>query len=490
MKEEEFIRHIEEGYQLIPVSKAIDNLNLDPIDVYENLADYSKSYLFESLEGQKDWSRYTIIGLPSNDYIEVSQSQIRIFENNKLVKKVTTENPIKWIENYHKSFSVFQDSTLPQFQGGLVGYFGFDTIKYFEPNIKYETQKDTMETPDICLIVSKQLLIFDKINNAINIIIYAENNLDSFFQAEKEILDKINYLNKFSKPRDFTNQKKINEDIKISYDLEKSDFISSVKKIKQYIMNGDAMQVVLSQRMSMPFDNKPISFYRELRSLNPSPYMYYLNMGDYHIVGSSPEILVRLEDNLITVRPIAGTRPRGKNADEDNLLAIELKNDSKEIAEHLMLIDLGRNDVGRVSKIGSIKLTDKMIIEKYSHVMHMVSNVTGDILDNLGMMDVLKSTFPAGTVSGAPKFRAIEIIYELESIKRGIYAGAIGYLGWNGNMDTAIAIRTCVIKDGILNIQCGAGIVNDSVPELEWDETINKGKAIVQAYENLRIKKI
>ncbi|CAI8342774.1 MAG: Anthranilate synthase component 1 [Gammaproteobacteria bacterium] len=490
MKEEEFIRHIEEGYQLIPVSKAIDNLNLDPIDVYENLADKSKSYLFESLEGQKDWSRYTIIGLPSNDYIEVSQNQIRIYENNQLVKKVMTENPIKWIENYHKSFRVYQDSTLPQFQGGLVGYFGFDTIKYFEPNIKYKTQKDTMETPDICLIVSKKLLIFDKIKNAINIIIYAENNLDSFLQAEKEILDKIDYLNKFSKPHNFTNQKEINEDIKISYDLEKNDFISSVKKIKQYIMNGDAMQVVLSQRMSMPFYNKPISFYRELRSLNPSPYMYYLNMGDHHIVGSSPEILVRLEDNLITVRPIAGTRPRGKNAVEDDLLAIELKNDSKEIAEHLMLIDLGRNDVGKVSKIGSIKLTDKMIIEKYSHVMHMVSNVTGDILDNLGMMDVLKSTFPAGTVSGAPKFRAIEIIYELESIKRGIYAGAIGYLGWNGNMDTAIAIRTCVIKDGILHIQCGAGIVNDSVPELEWDETINKGKAIVQAYKNLRIKKI
>ena len=212
-------------------------------------------------------------------------------------------------------------------------------------------------------------------------------------------------------------------------------------------------------------------------------------MGDYYIVGSSPEILVRLEENLITVRPIAGTRPRGVNKNQDDLLAIELKNDAKEIAEHLMLIDLGRNDTGKVSKIGSIKLTDKMIIEKYSHVMHMVSNVTGEILENLGMMDVLQSTFPAGTVSGAPKIRAIEIIYELEPIKRGIYAGAIGYMGWNGNMDTAIAIRTCVIKDGILNVQCGAGIVNDSIPELEWEETINKGKAIVQAYKNLGMKK-
>ena len=248
------------------------------------------------------------------------------------------------------------------------------------------------------------------------------------------------------------------------------------------------MQVVLSQRMSIDFTGEPISFYRELRQLNPSPYMYYLNMGDYHIVGSSPEILVRLEDNLITVRPIAGTRPRGSNDDQDSILEDELLNDPKEKAEHLMLIDLGRNDAGKVSKIGSIKLTDKMIIEKYSHVMHMVSNVTGEINDGLGMIDVLKSTFPAGTVSGAPKIRAIEIIYEQETIKRGIYAGAIGYLGWNGNMDTAIAIRTSVIKNDKLYIQCGAGIVNDSIAELEWEETMNKGKAIIQAYSNLRNK--
>ena len=248
------------------------------------------------------------------------------------------------------------------------------------------------------------------------------------------------------------------------------------------------MQVVLSQRMSMDFKSDPINFYRELRELNPSPYMYYLNMGDYYIVGSSPEILVRLEDDQITVRPIAGTRPRGKTESQDSILEKELKNDPKELSEHLMLIDLGRNDAGKVSKIGSIKLTDKMIIEKYSHVMHMVSNVTGDIADKLGMMDVLKATFPAGTVSGAPKIRAIDIIYELEPVKRGIYAGAIGYLGWNGNMDTAIAIRTCVIKDDILNIQCGAGIVNDSIAELEWEETMNKGRAIVQAYKNLRNK--
>tara|TARA_Y100000996_G_C22515041_1_gene640068 strand:- start:781 stop:1506 length:726 start_codon:yes stop_codon:yes gene_type:complete len=238
--------------------------------------------------------------------------------------------------------------------------------------------------------------------------------------------------------------------------------------------------------MSIEFKEDPFDFYKELRELNPSPYMYYLNMGDYHIVGSSPEILVRLENNIITVRPIAGTRPRGKDAESDKLLEIELLNDPKEKAEHLMLIDLGRNDIGRVSKVGTVNLTDQMIIEKYSHVMHMVSNVVGEIMDGLTMSDVIKATFPAGTVSGAPKIRAVEIIYELELIKRGIYAGAIGYLGWNGNLDTAIAIRTCVIKNGILNIQCGAGIVNDSIPELEWEETINKSKAILQAYKNLR----
>ena len=278
----------------------------------------------------------------------------------------------------------------------------------------------------------------------------------------------------------------MSKDDKLTYHFPREKFIESVGVAKKYITNGDVMQVVLSQRISIDFKECPIEFYRELRKLNPSPYMYYLNFGDFHIIGSSPEILVRLENDTITVRPIAGTRPRGKTEADDTKLEKDLLNDPKEIAEHLMLIDLGRNDVGRVSEIGSVRLTDKMIIEKYSHVMHMVSNVTGKVLKTVGIIDVLKASFPAGTVSGAPKIRATEIIYELEPLKRGIYAGAIGYLGWNGNMDTAIAIRTCVIKDNKLNIQCGAGIVYDSVPELEWEETINKGKAIIQAYNNTR----
>jgi anthranilate synthase component I len=490
MTEQDFIRYIEKGYNLIPLKATLINDGLDPIDVYQKLSNMPKSYLLESLEGEKDWSRYTIIGLPSEEYIELKNNRIKYFISNKLVEDVETNNPIDWIEEFQKKFNVPSDSNLPKFQGGLVGYFGFDTVKYFEPAIKATMQKDDMDTPDICLIVSKEFLVFDKINNQIHIVIYTQNDLDSFRESQDKIKKLEIFLRDKIIPEHKTNrqpEEKITN-LDINYHFDKNDFISSVDKIKKYIIDGDVMQVVLSQRMSMDFVGESINFYRELRELNPSPYMYYLNMGDYQIVGSSPEILVRLEDDLITVRPIAGTRPRGKNENEDNLLENELRNDPKELAEHLMLIDLGRNDAGKVSKVGSIKLTDKMMIEKYSHVMHMVSNVTGNIEKKLGMIDVLKSTFPAGTVSGAPKIRAIDIIYELETIKRGIYAGAIGYLGWNGNMDTAIAIRTCVIKDGKLNIQCGAGIVNDSIAELEWEETLNKGKAIVQAYKNLRNK--
>ena len=490
MTEQDFIKHIEQGYNLIPLRSTLDNNGLNPIDVYQKISDMPKSYLFESLEGKKDWSRYTIIGLPSEEYIELKDNKIKYYVSDKLVEDVKTDCPIRWIEEFQKKFKVLNDPGLPQFQGGLVGYFGFDTVQYFEEAIKPSIQQDSMNTPDICLIVSKEFLVFDKINNQIHIVIYSNNDLDSFEKSQEKIRNLEKSLFEDIGVITSTNQSSSKKiiDPNISYHFKKEDFISSVDKIKKLIKDGDVMQVVLSQRMSMDFKGDPINFYRELRELNPSPYMYYLNMGDYYIVGSSPEILVRLEDEQITVRPIAGTRPRGKTESQDSVLEKELKNDPKELSEHLMLIDLGRNDAGKVSKIGTIKLTDKMIIEKYSHVMHMVSNVTGNISDELGMMDVLKATFPAGTVSGAPKIRAIDIIYELEPVKRGIYAGAIGYLGWNGNMDTAIAIRTCVIKDDTLNIQCGAGIVNDSIAELEWEETLNKGRAIVQAYKNLRNK--
>ena len=483
MNKTTFLNHVDEGYKLIPLHKCIDNPNINPIDLYESISDQPQSYLFESVEGGKKWSRYTIIGLPSNDYIDVYSNKISLYTNGTGVEQ-ESKDPITWIEGFRNKYKVFTNPELPEFQGGLVGYFGFDTIENFESHIVPTKQVDEIETPDIRLIISKEILIFDKQKNKIFIIVFSDNNLDSFDKANRKISDLSAQITSFTS----TSSAEVNNfssqpDIK--YHLSKNDFMDAVKKIKEYISGGDVMQVVLSQRMSIPFEDKPLSFYRKLRDLNPSPYMYYLNMGDFNIIGSSPEILVRLEDDNLTVRPIAGTRPRGKDANQDKFFEEELKRDPKEIAEHLMLIDLGRNDIGRVSEIGSVKLTDTMIIEKYSHVMHMVSNVTSKLDSKLTSMDVLRATFPAGTVSGAPKIRAIQIIYELEPIKRGIYAGAIGYLGWNGNMDTAIAIRTCIIKESVLNIQCGAGIVHDSIPEKEWDETINKGKAIMQAYKNL-----
>jgi anthranilate synthase component 1 len=324
--------------------------------------------------------------------------------------------------------------------------------------------------------------VFDNLSGKLFIIVHADPKKNDAYSNALQRLDDISGI-----LRDNQNNKSQSDN---SRDVDENDFVSgftqknyekAVNAIKNYIVNGDAMQVVLSQRLSIPFQSKPINLYRALRSLNPSPYMYFLDLGDFQIVGSSPEILVRLEDNIVTVRPIAGTRPRGKTKSEDLALEKDLLEDPKELAEHLMLIDLGRNDLGRVADMGSVNLTDKMIIERYSHVMHIVSNVTGELKKGMNAMDVLRSTFPAGTVSGAPKIRAMEIIDELEPVKRGVYSGAVGYISWNGNMDTAIAIRTAVIKDKTLHIQVGAGIVADSIPKNEWDETMNKGRAIFKA---------
>ena len=483
MDKDRFLKTVDEGYDLIPISKSIENPSINPIDMYEAFSNMPQSYFFESLEGGRKWSRYSIIGLPSSESIDVKDDIVTITTGEKKQSEKTSD-PIMWIENYYKKFNVYSDSTLPDFQGGLVGYFGFDSIKYFEPKIVPSKQFDHLNTPDIRLIISKQILIFDKINNKIFIIVYSDASTDGYNEAIKEISNLHDLITKFEVKKNNNIYPK-HKDIKVDYHMNKSNFLKSVDSIKSYISNGDVMQVVLSQRMTVPFKNDALAFYKQLRNLNPSPYMYYLNLDGFNIIGSSPEILVRLENKNLTVRPIAGTRPRGCDKKEDDAFEYDLKRDPKEIAEHLMLIDLGRNDIGRVSEIGTVKLTDKMIIEKYSHVMHMVSNVTSKLKTGLGLMDVLRATFPAGTVSGAPKIRALEIIYELEPIKRGIYAGSIGYLGWNGNMDTAIAIRTCIIKESKLNIQCGAGIVFDSVPEREWEETINKGMAIIQAYKNL-----
>ncbi len=480
MKLAEFQAYIDQGYNRIPLAQEVF-ADLDtPLSTYLKLANAPYSYLFESVQGGEQWGRYSIIGLPARTIIHVVKQTITVTEDGQPILKETVDDPLQWISDYQAQIRVPDIDGLPRFSGGLVGYFGYETIRYIEPKLAQKTpKKDTLKTPDILLMLSDEVVIFDNLTNRLFVIVHATK--DTFHQAQ----DQVQYLiNKLRQPitlyQPSAQPQQIAETDFIS-GFSKEGFKQAVEKAKRYISEGDVMQVVLSQRLSTPYKGEPLDLYRALRSINPSPYMYYLDLDDFHIVGSSPEILVRVEDDLVTVRPIAGTRKRGETVEQDQALEKELLNDPKELAEHLMLIDLGRNDAGRISQIGSVELTDKMSVERYSHVMHIVSNVIGKIKPELSAMDALKATFPAGTVSGAPKIRAMEIIDELEPIKRGIYSGAIGYLSWNGNMDTAIAIRTAVIKDQTLHIQAGAGIVYDSIPELEWEETMNKGRAVFKA---------
>ena len=375
---------------------------------------------------------------------------------------------------------------MPRFCGGLAGYFGYDTISYIEPRLSKVQKPDVPEkpdkiaTPDILLMLTEQLAVVDNLTGKLTFIVYANpEHADAYVLAKQRL-------------HELTARLRLSVDIphappmhggEARSEFGEAAFKNAVVKAKQYIFDGDIMQVVLSQRMAQPFPASPLSLYRALRSVNPSPYMFYYDMGDHYVVGASPEILVRLEDDTVTVRPIAGTRPRGKTPQQDAELAQDLLADPKELAEHLMLIDLGRNDIGRVAQNGTVKLTEKMIIERYSHVMHIVSNVEAELKPGFNAMDVLKATFPAGTVSGAAKVRAMEIIAELEPSKRGIYAGAVGYLGFNGDMDLAIALRTAVVKDNMLYAQAGAGIVADSVPDSEWLETLSKARAVLRAAE-------
>ncbi len=478
----DFNKLAKKGYNRIPLMREV-LADLDtPLSTYTKICNFPYSYLFESVEGGEKWGRYSIIGLPAKKIISVTGEKIKITENSKLIDKYNTNDPLKEIEKIQQSYKVAQIEGMPRFSGGLVGYFGYETIRYIEPKLNKNNKEDPIGSPDILLMVSDEVVVFDNLSGKLFIIVHADPKKNDAYSNALQRLDDISGM-----LRDNQNNKSQSDN---SRDVDENDFVSgftqknyekAVNTIKNYIVNGDAMQVVLSQRLSIPFQSKPINLYRALRSLNPSPYMYFLDLEDFQIVGSSPEILVRLEDNIVTVRPIAGTRPRGKTKSEDLALEKDLLEDPKELAEHLMLIDLGRNDLGRVADMGSVNLTDKMIIERYSHVMHIVSNVTGELKKGMNAMDVLRSTFPAGTVSGAPKIRAMEIIDELEPVKRGVYSGAVGYISWNGNMDTAIAIRTAVIKDKTLHIQVGAGIVADSIPKNEWDETMNKGRAIFKA---------
>ena len=479
---EQFNQYALQGYNRIPISREV-LADLDtPLSAYLKVADGAYSYLFESVHGGEQWGRYSIIGLPCKTLVKITGLEITLEKEGEILESITHPEPLVWIEEFRQRYKVPDIEGLPRFNGGLVGYFGYETIGYIEPRLKATGKDDPIGNPDILLMVSEEMLVFDNLSGKVLLLTHADPAQDNAYQNAVDRLDNLvdDLRNKTANAGTQTIPRKVDETDFVSGFTQKG-FEEAVLKAKEYIVAGDIMQVVLSQRMSIPYSATPLNLYRALRCLNPSPYMYYLNLDDFHIVGSSPEILVRLEDNIVTVRPIAGTRPRGATPEQDAALEKELLADPKELAEHLMLIDLGRNDAGRVAKIGTVKLTDKMIIERYSHVMHIVSNVTAELEEGKDAFDVLAATFPAGTVSGAPKIRAMEIIDEMEPVKRGVYSGAVGYISWSGNLDTAIAIRTAVIKDKTLHIQAGAGIVYDSVPRNEWDETMNKGRAIFRA---------
>ena len=471
----------------IPVSREILADMETPLSVYRKLANSAYSYLFESVEGGEKWARYSLIGLSSKRVIKIIENEINIFEAGELIENFSSEDPLDFIDELQRSYTLEEDPELPPFNGGLVGYFSYDCVRYIEKKLAHSSPPDTLGTPDALFMVSEEVAVFDNLKNKVHLIVLVDDKdqLNDAKDRLDELEEKLNQpisSGNFKKP-----EKSISESDFIS-GFGEQEFKNSVEKAKSYIEEGDIMQVVCSQRMSLPFNADPVALYRSIRQLNPSPYMYYLNLEDFHIVGSSPEILARLEDSKVTVRPIAGTRRRGKDDQDDLAMEEDMVNDPKEIAEHLMLIDLGRNDVGRIAKPGTVEVTEKFGIERYSHVMHMVSNVEAQIKDELTAIDLFRATFPAGTVSGAPKIRAMEIIDEFEPVKRGIYGGAIGYLSWQGNMDMAIAIRTAVIKDEVLYIQAGGGWVADSIPELEWKESLNKGRAIFKAAEMVQEK--
>lgn len=471
-----------QGYNRIPlVMETFADLDT-PLSLYLKLANQPYSYLLESVQGGERFGRYSIIGLPATTRIVVRDQQLQVMQGDTIIESHTDLNPLDFIKTYQARFKTPPYAGLPRFTGGLAGYFGYETIQYIEKRLGKQKKPDAIDVPDILLMVSEEIAVVDNLSGKLYFIVYADpaqanaNAYEAACERMHALLAKLRISVEIPAALPMAKTAAVSE-------FGEESFKAAVKRAQQYILEGDIMQVVLSQRMSQDFEASPLSLYRALRSLNPSPYMFYYDMDDHHVVGASPEILVRLEGTTVTSRPIAGTRPRGKNREHDLALEAELLADPKERAEHVQLMDLGRNDVGRVALTGTVKVTDNMTIERYSHVMHIVSNVEGQLKPGQDAIDVLKATFTAGTVSGAPKVRAMEIIEELEPSKRGIYAGAVGYLGFNGDMDVAIAIRTAVIKDKKLYVQAGAGIVADSIPQNEWDETQNKAKAVIRAAE-------
>ena len=480
MTEVEFNRLARAGYNRVPlVLETFADLDT-PLSIYLKLAGRPYTYLLESVVGGERFGRYSFIGLAAETRIEVRGNVCSEIRGAKKLDEKRVADPLAYVNDTLARFRVAQDASLPRFCGGLVGYFGYDTVRYIERRLAATKKPDPLGTPDILLLVSEEIAIVDNLSGKLTLVVYAEPGKPGAFKAARARLKQL--LAKLRKPARIPVDVSGKSKPAVSGFGEKA-YHAAVERAKKYIYEGDIMQVVPSQRMTKPLRATPLALYRALRTINPSPYMYYFDFGDFHVVGASPEILARLEGDTVTVRPIAGTRRRGVSPAEDAALEKELLADDKERAEHIMLLDLGRNDVGRVARTGTVKVTEQMVVERYSHVMHIVSNVEGKLKPGLNAIDVLRATFPAGTVSGAPKVRAMEIIDELEPVKRGIYAGAVGYLGFHGNMDVAIALRTAVVKDGMLHVQAGGGIVADSQPEAEWQETQNKAKALLRAAE-------
>ena len=487
MTEVEYRALAQQGYNRIPLTiEAFADLDT-PLSLYLKLANQPYTYLLESVVGGERFGRYSFIGLPARTLLRVRGNKVNVETDGRVVESFDG-NPLDFIARYQQRFKVAPQLGLPRFCGGLAGYFGYDTIRYIERKLAGAVKPDPIGVPDILLLLTEELAVVDNLSGKIYLIVYADPaRADGFLHAQQRLRE---LRMKLRQPVDIP-YSRASMLTPTSTEFAHDDYIQAVGRAKELIMAGDVMQVQIGQRIRKPFRDSPLSLYRALRSLNPSPYMYFYHFGDFHVVGASPEILVRHERTAmgtkVTIRPLAGTRPRGATPEQDTALAAELLSDPKEIAEHVMLIDLARNDIGRIAEIGSVKVTDQMVVERYSHVMHIVSNVEGALQPGLTALDVLKATFPAGTLSGAPKIRAMEIIDALEPTKRGIYGGACGYLSFQGDMDLAIAIRTGIIKDGMLYVQAAAGIVADSVAESEWQETENKARAVLRAAEQVQL---
>jgi anthranilate synthase component 1 len=491
MTELEFKSLAAQGYNRIPlIAEAFADLET-PLTLYLKLAQPhnagKNTFLLESVVGGERFGRYSFIGLPASTLVRSFGRRSEVVRNG-VVTETIEGNPLDFIAEFQSRFKVALRPGMPRFCGGLAGYFGYDTVRYIEKRLANSAPRDDLGLPEIQLLVTEELAVIDNLSGKLYLIIYADPTHPEAYSKARQRLNDLRAMLRRTVDAPVTSASVRTDTVR---EFAKADYLKAVAQAKEYIMAGDLMQVQIGQRLSKPYVDSPLSLYRALRSLNPSPYMYFYNFGDMQIVGASPEILVRNEtlsegSKKVTIRPLAGTRPRGQTPERDAELATELLADPKEIAEHVMLIDLARNDIGRIAEIGSVKVTDKFVIEKYSHVQHIVSNVEGQLKSGMSNLDVLRATFPAGTLSGAPKVRAMEIIDELEPVKRGIYGGACGYLSFGGEMDLAIAIRTGVIKDGALYVQAAAGIVADSVPEMEWQETENKARAVLRAAEQVQ----